>query len=180
MSSWLMFGYIYLSRPLKSLKTNRSEDASTLWMNNPQCTCTHTEDIYTHTQYTLLCVKGSKKVWPQQIWGIKWCIILTGREVMLLQDKSTTVALVNKACYKSHQESVRLHTVNTDTSRDAMNVELTSNSPALWLAPRWGHTGSGPLHYRWFYPSGSTLCCFYSFWCLGWSLCRRWEDMLQI
>lgn len=47
-------------------------------------------------------------------------------------------------------------TAHTDTHTH------TVNSPALWPAPRWGYTGSGPLHYRWFYPSDSTLCCFYS------------------
>lgn len=105
---------------------------------------------------------------------------------MLLQDKSTTVALVNRACWDKLQHESHIywafqprnvqlqlqctHMVQwmfnfaTFCTHTHTQTETRSNWPALWLAPRWGYTGSGPLHYRWFYPSGSTLCWFYSFW----------------
>lgn len=50
-------------------------------------------------KYTLLCFnhrcEGSNGVFKYSM----IVFVLTGREVMLLQDKSTTVALVNKACW---------------------------------------------------------------------------------
>lgn len=64
--------------------------------------------------------------------------------------------------------------MGTNHSRVTVSVKLQyalkqlSNLPAPWLAPQWDYTSSGPLHSHWFYPSGSTLCCFYSFWSLWW------------